>query len=89
MPVTAKQVYQFREEYIRDRNLIAWSFVNVNNPVEVVDVIITKNLSDCSAIIKYLGHQKIKILSKKDLIEMKAESGREQDLLDIKALERL
>ena len=89
LPVTAKQVFQFRKEYIEERNLIAWSFVNPNNPIETVDIIITKNLSDCSTINKNLGNSSIKVLSKKDLIKMKQESGRAQDLLDIKALERL
>ena len=28
LPVTAKEVFQFRKEYIAKRNLIAWSFVN-------------------------------------------------------------
>ncbi|MEI6806090.1 MAG: hypothetical protein WCK49_06240 [Myxococcaceae bacterium] len=89
LPVTAKQVFQFRQEYIEQRNLIAWSFVNPNNPIETVDIIITKNLFDCSTVNRDLGKLIVKVLSKKDLIEMKQESGRAQDLLDIKALERL
>lgn len=89
LPVTAKQVFQFREEYIEHRNLIAWSFVNLANPIEVVDIIITKNLVDCSTMNKNLGHTQVKVLCKKDLIKMKKESGRPQDLLDIEALERL
>ncbi len=31
----------------------------------------------------------IRIISKKDLIQMKKQSGRQQDLLDIEALEKL
>lgn len=89
LPVTAKEMFQFREEYIRERNLIGWSFVNSSNPIEVVDVIITKNLADCSTISKNIGNHKVKILSKKDLIKMKKEAGRPQDLLDVSALERL
>lgn len=89
LPVTAKQVFQFRQEYIEQRNLIAWSFVNPNNPIETVDIIITKNLANCSTVNRALGELTVKVLSKKDLIKMKQESGRAQDLLDIKALERL
>ena len=89
LPVTAKDVFQFREEYIENRNLIAWSFVNLKNPIEVVDIIITKNLADCSTIQKDFGNLKVKVLAKKDLIKMKRESGRPQDLLDVEALERL
>ena len=89
LPVTAKQIFQFRKEYIEQRNLIAWSFVNPNNPIEMVDIIITKNLADCSTISKNLGNITVKIISKKELIKMKQVAGRAQDLLDIKALERL
>jgi len=32
LPVTAAEVFRFREEYIRNRNLLAWSFVNPSNP---------------------------------------------------------
>lgn len=89
LPVTAKEVFYFREEYVENRNLIAWSFVNLKNPIEVVDIIITKNLADCSIIQKDFGKLKVKVLAKKDLIKMKKECGRPQDLLDIEALERL
>jgi hypothetical protein len=89
LPVTAKEVFQFRKEYIEKRNLIAWSFYNPRNPMEVIDIIITVNLDDCSVIEKKLAHSKIKILSKKDLIKMKKKSGRPQDLIDVQALEKL
>ena len=89
LPVTAKEVFQFRQEYIEQRNLIAWSFINPNNPLEIVDVIITENLADCSVATKDFGKLKVKVLSKKDLIKMKKKSGRPQDLLDVDALERL
>src|SRR5436190_22910565 len=37
LPVKAEEVFQFREEYINKRNLIAWSFVNPDHPIEIVD----------------------------------------------------
>src|SRR5579871_1317334 len=36
LPITAHEVFMFREEYIKNRNLIAWSFYNPENPMEVV-----------------------------------------------------
>src|SRR5579859_1436028 len=41
LPVTAAEVFDFREEYIKNRNLIAWSFYNPKDPTQIVDIIIT------------------------------------------------
>jgi hypothetical protein len=38
LPVTASEVYRFRVEYIENRNVTAWTFVNAANPSEIVDV---------------------------------------------------
>lgn len=89
LPVTAKEVFAFREEYIEKRNLIAWSFYNPRNPLEIVDIIITEDLNECTTVNKTLDGKKIKVLSKADLIRMKRKSGRPQDLIDIEALEKL
>ncbi|MHB1948967.1 MAG: nucleotidyltransferase domain-containing protein [Gammaproteobacteria bacterium] len=89
LPVTAKEVFMFRQEYIEKRNLIAWSFYNPRNPLEIVDIIITENLDDFTTVNRTLDGQKIKVLSKADLIRMKKKSGRPQDLIDIEALEKL
>lgn len=89
LPVTAREVFQFRKEYIEKRNLIAWSFYHPRNPVDIVDIIITDNIEDFSVIEKKMANSTIKVLSKSDLIKMKKKSGRPQDLLDIEALEKL
>ena len=41
LPLKASEVFQFREEYMRERNLIAWGFVDLKNPSRQVDVILT------------------------------------------------
>lgn len=46
IPVTAKEVFHFREEYIKNKNLVAWSFYNSIKPSEVVDIVITCDLKD-------------------------------------------
>ena len=88
LPISAREVFQFREDYIQNRNLIAWSFYSPRNPIEIVDVIITHNLEDNSVTHKMLSKTSINVLSKRDLIKMKKTSGRPQDLIDIDALER-
>jgi len=35
-----------KKECIKEKNLIGWSFVNPDNPVEMVDVIITWDLQE-------------------------------------------
>ena len=89
LPVTAREVYQFREEYVSRRNLIAWSFYNPDNPIEVVDVIITHDLATLKSVSLRYGIEKVRALSVPDLIKMKRAAGRPQDLEDIKMLERL
>ncbi|MDH3695185.1 MAG: hypothetical protein OER96_11520 [Gammaproteobacteria bacterium] len=40
LPLTAEDVYLYRDEYIRNRNLIAWNFYNPDNLAEQLDLII-------------------------------------------------
>jgi hypothetical protein len=87
LPVTSKEVFQFRKEYIERRNLVAWSFYNPKDPSEIVDIIITQDAQKLK--IKRFSLQGVPLLvaSISDLIRMKKMSGRPQDLLDVKALQ--
>ncbi len=89
LPLDANDLYHFREEYIKKRNLVAWNFYDPKNPINQIDLIITYDLKkwDIKVIETSLG--KIKIVGIKSLIAMKKAAGRPQDLEDIKALERL
>ena len=89
LPVTAEEVFNFREEYIKNRNLVAWAFVSEANPLELVDIIITHNADKMKTVIKKVGHVGIPIAAIDELIKMKKVSARPQDLEDIKALEKL
>ena len=89
IPVTAKEMAQFRLEYIEKKNLLAWSFSNPKNPIETVDIIIILDRKDIQVEIISIYGIKIPLISKKDLIEMKTKSGRPQDLEDVKALKSL
>jgi hypothetical protein len=90
LPINAETLFHFKEEYIQNRNLIAWNFYDPSNPLNQVDVIINydlKSARDTKTIKTALGA--IRILSLADLIEMKQASGRPQDLEDVKALDCL
>ena len=89
LPVTATEVFRFREEYVRNRNMIAWTFVNPSRPSEIVDVILTENLT--GMVLRRVRFQGriLRLASIEDLIRMKEKTGRPQDREDIKALRSL
>ncbi len=89
IPVDAKSVYHFRDEYIQNRHLIAWNFYDPSRPNNEVDIVITYDLSQASTKTIKMPSGNIKVLSLKDLIAMKKASGRPQDLEDVKSLEQL
>jgi hypothetical protein len=89
LPVTAREVFNFRNEYITRRNMIAWSFYNPTNPLEVIDIILTHDLSNMKSVNMKMGLSTLRVLSVQDLIRMKSKSGRPQDLEDIKVLKEL
>lgn len=89
LPLDSHSVFHFRNEYIERRNLIAWNFYDPKNPVNQVDIIINYDLKDAHTKTISTSSGKIKVLSRKDLIDMKKVSGRPQDIEDVKALESL
>jgi hypothetical protein len=89
IPVTSDDIFKFRKEYIAKKNLIAWSFYNPKDPSEVVDLIITYDKKNIPIKWKSIGGIKVPVLAKMELIKMKKQSAREQDLEDIKALEAI
>jgi hypothetical protein len=89
IPLKAEEIFRFRDEYIKKRHLIAWSFTNIARPSEIVDIIITHDRS-LMKVQKYDLHGvPIYVASVGDLIKMKKQSKRPQDLEDIKALEEI
>ena len=89
LPIDAKQVFQFREDYIKNRNLIAWSFFSPIRPLEVIDVIITHDRKKMKVKKILAFGTTIQVASIPELIKMKTQSGRPQDLADIEALKQL
>lgn len=89
LPVDADSVFRFRDEYIRNRNLIAWNFYNPRDLTEQVDIVISEDLKGKRSMVMQTLDGPVHVLSRKDLIAMKRASGRPQDLADVDALERL
>lgn len=83
IPVRSKDIISMREEYIKNRNLIAWSFVDPGNPTKQVDILINKDLSSLKTQAISVGSRKIVVANLEELLKMKQESKRPQDLVDI------
>lgn len=89
LPITAEDVHAFRDEYVRNRNLVAWNFHNPDDPLEQVDIVITYDLTGKRTKRFELASTAVVVLAIEDLIAMKRASGRPQDIEDVHALERL
>lgn len=89
LPVDAEQLFHFRDEYIKNRQLVAWHFYHPKDLSKQVDLIITFDLSNKKTMTKTLNTGTVQLLNKKDLIKMKQQSARPQDFEDIKALKQL
>jgi hypothetical protein len=89
LPITADDVFRFRDEYINNRNLIAWNFYNPGDLTEQLDIVISTDLKGKKVQAIQTAEGTLRVLSRKDLIAMKRASGRPQDLADVEALEKL
>lgn len=89
LPITANDVFNFRDEYIQNRHLIAWNFYHPDHSNQQIDIIISYDLNTADRIFLKTSQTDIAILDKQPLIEMKRASGRPQDIEDVAALETL
>lgn len=88
LPIDAVSVFKFRDEYITNRDLIAWNFYKEDDPTEQIDILINHDVSDFKSDKFRVGQLEFKVISKEGLIKMKKEAGREKDLLDIQELSK-
>lgn len=89
LPVNASEIFSFRKEYIEKRNLIAWSFVNPQDATEIVDLLLPYDLAKMETKSIAFQNRKLRVLSLEELIKMKSQAGRKQDLEDVRALKVL
>ena len=89
LPLSANEIFSNHQHYIEERNLIAWKFYNPNQQEEQVDIIINYDLANKQPVGIQFRDTTIPVLDKDSLVEMKRASGREQDLLDVQALEKI
>ena len=85
--------YSIRESWIREKNLIAFTFHQTSDNYRVVDIVLVNPLDFESAYqnrtVKTVRDFTINLVSIDDLIKMKKFSGRSQDISDIEMLQKL
>ncbi len=89
LPICADDVFHFRDEYITNRNLVAWNFYNPEDASQLIDIIITYDLKGKGRLRLRTAAGPIHVLQLRELIRMKRNSARPQDIEDADALERL
>jgi len=87
LPIDAEQVFDFKEDYIQNRNLMAWSFVDYANPSRIVDVLIIEDIKDSKVEKVSVAGRKIPLVSLLDLKRMKTGTGRKKDEWDLEMIE--
>ena len=79
-------MFRFRQDYIRNRNLMEWSFLNHADPSEIVDIILTQDLASMRVTRVHVRNQLVKVASIEDLMRMKRAAGRPKDVVGLQWL---
>ena len=88
LPATAEEVFSFRKEYLKNRGLRQWDLIHPEDPTKRVDIVLTEDLADLKVDTIEVDGVTLPIVGRRDLIAMKKESGRPQDIEDVRALEK-
>jgi hypothetical protein len=78
-----------RKEWIREKNAKVLTFYNPESQLLQIDVLLTKNIADVKRTRKRIDDFEISVVDYEDLLEMKKETARPTDLIDIEKLEGL
>lgn len=84
---------EHRRVWATEKNMLVFSFVHQNDPIQVIDIFIQepKPFNDLfsNRLDVPFGNLKLRVIGKTDLIEMKERAGRPKDLYDIFELKSL
>lgn len=87
IPVRASEMAHFHEKFHKDKNLVAWSFVDPRDPTKVVDLLIVPPLKKIKKIKIKVGGHSVVVATLTSIIEMKKLAARPADLADIARIE--
>ncbi len=81
-----------RKDWIENKNMMVFSFIRPENPMEIVDVFVEEPMPFSALNRRRMEVEafdvKIPIVGIQDLIKMKSQAGRDRDLYDIKLLKQ-
>lgn len=89
VPVTGRQFAkkENREEWKRDKNMLVFSYVNPNNPLELIDVFVDEPKPFQEMFERRLEGEvmgeKVAAIGLQDLLELKLKANRPKDQMDI------
>ncbi|EOQ87284.1 hypothetical protein LEP1GSC202_3553 [Leptospira yanagawae serovar Saopaulo str. Sao Paulo = ATCC 700523] len=89
LPISATEIFRNLELYQREKNLIAWNFVNPERQRESLDIILTEDIRNCKIEQVKTDFGSLTVISLEDLIRMKSKTNRAQDIEDVRALRKL
>lgn len=93
LPLMLESLAAESDEALAARNLIAVTFTDPNDPLREVDVLVAPPVPADELIarsrVMESAELALRVVSLEDLVAMKRASGREQDLADLRHLERL
>ena len=82
-----------RAEWIQEKNMKAFTFYNENQPIGEIDLVIDSPISydklKARAITIKIEENSIPVVSIRDLITLKQQADRKQDLSDIESLRKI
>jgi predicted nucleotidyltransferase len=82
-----------RDAYATERNLIAVTYTDPQDPLREVDILVSPPVSASELVARattlHLDEIEVKVVSLDDLIALKRDTGRDQDRADLVHLERL
>jgi hypothetical protein len=90
LPLSAEELFNFRQEFIERRQLLSWDFIHPDDPSQQVDILITQHGDRLNTI--YINSKAIAtpipVATRDELMDMKRLADRPQDREDIKALQQ-
>ena len=80
-----------RQSWIKNKGMKVFSLIHSQKPQELIDIFVNEPIPFAEAYSRRVkirvGSMDVSVIAAKDLIELKKQSGRPQDLQDIRALE--
>ncbi|WCL49213.1 hypothetical protein [Leptospira sp. GIMC2001] len=89
LPIDARMIVANRENYIKDKNLIAWNFIHAERKMDILDILITEDVRNYKTVVVSSQWGDIPVIDFDGLIQLKSKTRRSQDIEDVNALKSI